>query len=430
MFKRIVISSSELLFLGSLLVLCILPCSESVQCRSYGKQLGECVPITNCPRLLAILLSSERTVQDLRMLQKLTCITEISDLERDPVVCCPIKEIADSLKDHHDDRNESLATEIPVSISTTTTTTTTPPPTPHASGQASIPQKLIDEKFHLIPALMDCSNAITSDRIIGGEVVPHGSLPWMARLGYRHKGTGKLEYYCGGSVINKRYILTAGHCTQGFDDNFVLAEVRLGEHDTTTDVDCNQDLGNICSLVEDFKIERIITHPQHNTVTKQNDIALLRLNQDISFGSYFVQPICLPFTAQYNLTALTPTEFNSLTTTVAGWGRVWSDKTQGSSQLLQVAIPIVPMQQCQQLYRRRVTITPKQICAGGVLGKDSCSGDSGGALMGTMTIPNKFSKTFQFGIVSFGQIQCGGPLPGVYTKTEEYLPWILSNIEA
>lgn len=49
--------------------------------------------------------------------------------------------------------------------------------------------------------------------------------------------------------------------------------------------------------------------------------------------------------------------------------------------------------------------------------------------MGTMIIPNKFSKTFQFGIVSFGQIQCGGPLPGVYTKVSEYLPWILSNIE-
>lgn len=63
-----------------------IPQTNAVQCRSYGKQLGECVTITKCPRLLAILLSTERTVQDLRMLQKLTCITEISDLERDPVV--------------------------------------------------------------------------------------------------------------------------------------------------------------------------------------------------------------------------------------------------------------------------------------------------------------------------------------------------------
>jgi len=40
-----------------------------------------------------------------------------------------------------------------------------------------------------------------------------------------------------------------------------------------------------------------------------------------------------------------------------------------------------------------------------------------------------FRKQFQFGIVSFGQIQCGGILPGVYTRVSEYLPWILENVE-
>jgi len=48
------------------------------------------VAITRCPPLLTILLSPERTVQDLRMLQKLTCVTEIADLEKDPVVIIKI----------------------------------------------------------------------------------------------------------------------------------------------------------------------------------------------------------------------------------------------------------------------------------------------------------------------------------------------------
>jgi hypothetical protein len=51
-----------------------------------------------------------------------------------------------------------------------------------------------------------------------------------------------------------------------------------------------------------------------------------------------------------------------------------------------------------------------KICAGGVPGRDSCDGDSGGPLM--ITYHDKSSEkttTIQVGIVSFGPRQCGGP---------------------
>jgi len=55
-------------------------------------------------------------------------------------------------------------------------------------------------------------------------------------------------------------------------------------------------------------------------------------------------------------------------------------------------------------------------------------GDSGGPLLAEILAPNKISKQFQLGIVSFGQVQCGGGLPGVYTRISNYLSWILDNI--
>lgn len=90
----------------------------------------------------------------------------------------------------------------------------------------------------------------------------------------------------------------------------------------------------------------------------------------------------------------------------------------------------LPLDQCNKVYRvQNVPLGPKQLCAGGVQGFDSCRSDSGGPLMGLNVTDRRQPFWYLAGIISLRPSPCGqAGWPGVSTRVDSYIGWILEHL--
>ncbi|XP_030746277.1 trypsin-like [Sitophilus oryzae] len=239
-------------------------------------------------------------------------------------------------------------------------------------------------------------------RAIPGGVAPRvQEWPWLAAL-FRPQdlAEGLEQQFCGGAVITDLHILTAAHCLQGVSAQEI--RVRLGEYDFSKSNE---------TRFRDHAVAEIINHEDFVSGTYENDIAVVKLTQPTTFNSY-IWPICLP-----------PIDLNyeNENAIVAGWGKQYFAGPE-SEVLLQITVPIWELSKCSQSFLQR--ITDSNICAGAYEGgKDSCQGDSGGPLMYQL----ENGRWVAIGVVSWG-IGCGDKgNPGIYTRVDKFIPWIIKN---
>lgn len=92
--------------------------------------------------------------------------------------------------------------------------------------------------------------------------------------------------------------------------------VRAGEWNKETVLDCSEDDSNYCTSYKTYPIIYIKVHEKYrrSSASQHNDIALLRVADDIVFND-FVQPICLPLDP-----SLWKISYTGLSFDVAGWG--------------------------------------------------------------------------------------------------------------
>lgn len=252
------------------------------------------------------------------------------------------------------------------------------------------------------------NNLSLTARILGGGNAEVGE--WPSMVGIVIAGNFPLEdrFFCGGTVVADRWIMTAAHCM--FDPFGAPTQPdRIRVVAGTNDL---QDPNAVETLVTN-----IIVHPDYdsNGSTLQNDIALLELGASLS-----ATPTQL-FSGE-------PETYNGTMAFIAGWGATTTDSSSNSQYptLLQDAsVPLVSLAQCNLPESYQGTITETQVCAGFRQGGiDSCVGDSGGPLY----ILNN-GQQVQVGITSFGN-GCGLPnFYGVYTNVSAFLPWMSNYID-
>ncbi|TRY59601.1 hypothetical protein DNTS_003884, partial [Danionella cerebrum] len=240
-----------------------------------------------------------------------------------------------------------------------------------------------------------CGQAPLSTKIVGGINASAGAWPWQVSL---HRSG---SHFCGGSLINNLWVLSAAHCFSDTDPSLYM--VYLGRH--------SQDLPNPNEVSR--TVSQVIVHPSYNSNTVNNDIALLRLTSPVTFTNY-IQPVCL---------AAEGSIFNTDTMWLTGWGDIDTNVPLPSPQILQeVDVPLVGNSMCNCVYNG--SITDNMMCAGPQQGgRDTCQGDSGGPM-----VIKQGSAWVQAGVVSFG-LGCAEPnIPGVYTRVSQYQTWIVLNV--
>jgi len=235
-------------------------------------------------------------------------------------------------------------------------------------------------------------------RVVNGDQAELGSHPWAVSL---EQESG--AYFCGGSIISNRYIVTAAHCvTKG-----QRVWVHIGDHDKTTSSETNS-----------IRIEgRAKPHPKYNDANYENDIAIVKLDKEINFKDFSgtVTPVCLA--------RKRGDIYEDAEVVVAGWGAL----SEGGSQatvLMEATLTAISNSACGSdfIYDKSL-ITGNMLCAVGK-GKDACQGDSGGPLVAW---DERRAKFIQAGVVSWGY-GCARPdAPGVYARVTKLEKWVLKQ---
>lgn len=240
-------------------------------------------------------------------------------------------------------------------------------------------------------------NPTTAHAIIGGEPTRNGEESWMVGILLSDVKNGYYAQFCGGTLIDAQWVLTAAHCTYNQD-------AQLFEADELDVVVNRYRLSSRSG--ERIRVKRIIRHPAFNGYNYDVDLALLQLETP-STGTPVTITATEPATGQKGH--------------VYGWGV--SDRGRAVNYLRRVEMPVVDREACRDAYTSYSrTVNQNMFCAGYAAGgRDACTGDSGGPLV---VRNSRTGEVTQLGIVSWGEGCAEAGVYGVYTNLSRFKSWI------
>ncbi|XP_033114707.1 anionic trypsin-2-like isoform X2 [Anneissia japonica] len=232
-----------------------------------------------------------------------------------------------------------------------------------------------------------------------------GSAPWAVRLYH----ITPRRFICGGSILNYEWVVTAAHCLgpiHGPED----VSITIGDYDVRYK-DPDEEILNV---------SRIITHPEFEKKTFNNDIALIRLSSKIRRFTNYVRPVCLP-----SVCLGTGLKTPHALMRFHGWGLI---RNTGPTPVYmkELTLPFLEFTACEKSAEPfpAAQITESMICLDhDDDGLGSCFGDGGTGL-----VRKYLGRWYLVGINSWG-IGCG--VPGNYdffTDVVKFRKWIIESI--
>lgn len=247
------------------------------------------------------------------------------------------------------------------------------------------------------------SGVVRPERIVGGSAATISDAPWQVALIDRSEESDYSNdldaQYCGGSILDDKWIVTAAHCVvnmSAFDIGVLTGVTSLSSSAFTT------------SKIS--TVNQIFVHEDYDSSSTYDDIALIRLEDPLSLVPGVREAVSLPSNE-------VPTGTELL---VTGWGATDNEMFEYPQVLQKSNQEALSPDACADFGDAFDAVT--QLCVG-VAPYDSiaaCAGDSGGPAVDLSGI-----EPLLVGLTSYGNAAgCVEGVPSSFTKLTAYLDWI------
>lgn len=233
--------------------------------------------------------------------------------------------------------------------------------------------------------------------IINGKNVPLGKYPWMVALLQSSVSDNGAAFFCGGTLIDRQWVLTAAHCVTGSEPGEI--EIAVNEVYLKS------------TRVVRIPVQKIIAHS--NFIDKgYRDVAVMKLARKVPDS-----------VATIDLIGREGRVRSGTRVVAMGWGITQSGRI--STRLKEVALAVGLTSACNRFTTRFYPNYELCVVSPG-RSKGTCSGDSGGPIVARDA---QTRKLYQIGLTSWGRGDCNTGYPGVYTRLADVAPWITRQIQ-